>query len=712
MRLSIPNTARLTYQGTAYRFLTADKEEITWQDIEHTDRLQKFTHEDMLAVIDTPKACLESDYFAEGSIDKNLSDYPVDVVDRALTRECWVMEALSRIKEGSVVRTEASLASALPMMESSVTDRLTNQQFIGRTKQAGQKFSDTIPPVASTLYRWIKRYEKGGYSAKALVPKNSLNKGRGPRFTCQEEALIARCLNDYLQTSRIKTPQIIKRTRDTFKKINIERLHEGRKAFKVPSARTLSRRIGKLDKYYVHCMRYGAKSANNKFALFDGGVTTLSPGERIEIDEWRIDLVSLITNSGINLDLSAEQKAELEHKRRWICAIIDCATRCILGFVICETPTSRDALRALELVARDKTDISKAYECEGSWGQRCGFGTIVADNGSAFISRQFSAAVTDLGSNIRYPPAGLPCLRGTIERLFRTYAFQLMPLLTGRTFSNVLEREDYPSEKLAALTDHDLTKAFMTFIVDVYHNEPHGGLGGETPANCWKRLSDERSVRTPPDVFTRTTIFGHRHARTLSGKGILIHNIDYNSNELRDLFQKRGHIKMEARINPHDLGWIAVNIDGVWREVRALQEGVSGLNLMDWMTLNQEKRGLFSQQAELSRPIIARAIDKTGKLNREAMARASVEPYDVTEAQFKQAEAQSYWGVRPSDEAEFLDPSKRVGLFDQVIEPRPETPKSPAPDPSADDHIGSDPEEGNSGFGDDLDPDAPIWEDE
>ena len=63
-------------------------------------------------------------------------------------------------------------------------------------------------------------------------------------------------------------------------------------------------------------------------------------------------------------------------------------------------------------------------------------------------------------------------MRGNIESFFRTVGHKLMPLLSGRTFFSPTERGDYPSEQLACLDDDDLIRILLTFVVDIYHNEP------------------------------------------------------------------------------------------------------------------------------------------------------------------------------------------------------------------------------------------------
>lgn len=216
-----------------------------------------------------------------------------------------------------------------------------------------------------------------------------------------------------------------------------------------------------------------------------------------------MDVATLFGDSCALDGLQPEQRVRFDVGRRWVYVVMDCATRCILGFRIVATPNAEDAVRALQLAAVDKTPIAEAAGCRSPWSQAGGIGILVTDQGSAFAFEAFRTAVIDLESTYEAPPAGVPKLRARIERLFRTFGQQLAPMLIGRTFSNSVERGDYPSEDWAALTDDELAEIFTLFIVDIYHNTPHSGLKGETPANAWKRLSNEQNVTPPPNANAR-----------------------------------------------------------------------------------------------------------------------------------------------------------------------------------------------------------------
>ncbi|QCO57856.1 hypothetical protein EOK75_19590 (plasmid) [Pseudorhodobacter turbinis] len=112
-------------------------------------------------------------------------------------------------------------------------------------------------------------------------------------------------------------------------------------------------------------------------------------------------------------------------------------------------------------------------------------GITVTDNGPAFKSEAFTNCCLDLRVATLRTHAGVPGMRGTGERIFGTLSTDLMPRLVGRTFSNSIERGDYKSEKRACLNAEDVAFVLVRWVVDIYHNSPHEGLGGRTPLEQW-----------------------------------------------------------------------------------------------------------------------------------------------------------------------------------------------------------------------------------
>ncbi len=250
----------------------------------------------------------------------------------------------------------------------------------------------------------------------------------------------------YADTQRPSRAQAAADTLELFRQENRRRAEAGLSELVVPSRQTINRRLAQADPYYVHAKRFGTAAANAHFTLYENGPDIWQPLERVEMDENRLDVVSLLILTGIWDHLPPDRQERFEAGRRWLYVAIDCATRCILSMRLAETPNSGDAIKALRDIFVDKTPIAQAAGCESTWHHHGGIGTLVTDQGGAFVSDEFQGTVSSLGITAHLPPAGLPWLRGHIETFFRTYGHQLMPLLVGRTFFDTVERGDYPSE--------------------------------------------------------------------------------------------------------------------------------------------------------------------------------------------------------------------------------------------------------------------------
>ncbi|EEX14794.1 integrase, catalytic domain [Citreicella sp. SE45] len=79
--------------------------------------------------------------------------------------------------------------------------------------------------------------------------------------------------------------------------------------------------------------------------------------QRIEMDEWQIDLIAMLEEAGI--DVSKPKFDELRTGRFWVCVAIDAATRVILAIKMARTPSHETALATLWLAMRNKSEISK-----------------------------------------------------------------------------------------------------------------------------------------------------------------------------------------------------------------------------------------------------------------------------------------------------------------------------------------------------------------
>ncbi|EKF42407.1 integrase catalytic subunit [Nitratireductor indicus C115] len=662
-RFRLSETDCITINGADHLLQSQDdKGVVLWRIDDSAVRLS-FTHEQLVGLLASPDIRFKRDHFSCGRAalrlrcdHQYLNTLPADTREDLLWKAAYCNAFLDAETRGTVCRTIDSIRSAMPRLSALVDSRETEWQVLDRKNLAGVTVRRRLPPSAWTLRNWTRRFEACGLSPLAFLRKRRSVLTYTRKFAAEADALLAECIAGYLSRNKPTVQEIVRDTHSRFKEENRRRIGVGLPSFQIPSGRTIHRRIRKFDPFHVVAHREGIDAAKRKFSFYENGIPASYPLERIEMDEWQVDVASLFGNSGALDALESSDRARFEIGRRWIYVAIDCATRCIVAFRLVANPSAEGAVRALELIALDKTAIAQAAGCESPWDFWGGIGSLVTDQGSAFASVEFRTAVTDLGATYEAPPAGVPKLRSTIERIFGTFGQQLAPMLTGRTFSNPSERGDYPSEQWAALTDDELAEIFINFIVDIYHNSPHAGLKGETPANAWKRLKAEQGATPPPDSNTRRVVFGIPLTRKLGRHGVLVHGISYNSPELQRALLTGQAREIQIRVDPHDLTHISVCLHAHWHPAEAVSKAVWGLSLSEWRETVRDLRTKHRDDAVLTEDMVQRARNRIRAIDQGARELRRVQPPTLTAADLERCERELFLGLRikpgadPSDE--------------------------------------------------------------
>ena len=371
---------------------------------------------------------------------------------------------------------------------------------------------------AKTVLEWERKERRFGLAG--LYDKTSKRGNRDRRMTAHELMIMGKVVSKYLNIQQPSQEIIFQEVKDAFAEENARRRAAGEPELVCPSRETVRQAIRKLNPFDMSLTRKGRQAANRQFAPVGMGMQVERPMQRVEFDEWEVDAITLMAEGGLYHHLTEEEKKKLgldkKKARWWITVAICCATRCIVGLVISRTPNSQSALRVIEMMMRDKGVWADACGGLTPWNQFGWPSVIVTDCASYNISSLIQARTSDLGITLEYCPAGDPHLKGRIERVFGTFANELMPRLSGRTFSNSVKRGDYDSEKRAVLNPDEFCSVLVRYIVDVYHRTPHSGLNGETSLDCWNRLVEKFGVQPPPDLGRRRLIFGLERERTVT----------------------------------------------------------------------------------------------------------------------------------------------------------------------------------------------------
>lgn len=594
--------------------------------------------------------------------------------EEARSRAIWMWFVCWHIKQlndaGELKLTDKDLEANKAKLFSLINQTELDRHTLGRKRRSGERLPLRELPSTRTIRRTHTKLKKAHYDVRVLLRRSAANPDVFQKFPQETEEILDDCVRSYACRQKPNKMNVVEATKARFRRENIARTEVGKSPLHCPSASTIVRRINQLDAFEVACQRDGLDRARMEFATSHGGVSVQFPFERIEIDEWECDVRSFFSALGVLRALTKEVRDKIPAGRRQIYVAIDCATRCVVGLNIAETQSAEGAKKLLGMIVSDKTHIARASGAKSSWAMFGGVSTIACDTGPAFRSNEFMSSVKALGADVVFPPVKIPELRARIERLFGTFASGLMPNLSGRTFSNPAERGDYDSEGQTSLDDDDLLKILVCYVVDYYHNRPHRGLGGQTPANRWSDLQGQMTVSAPPDAFSKRNALGVEFKRVISDRGICLFSNYYSSPELEAYRRlRRGQKKVRVILDPDDIGHISILFGGKFHQLQAVHLGeLDGLALADWVEAQRGLREKYANEAELTCDIRDAAIRRIIEIDQSARVRANLTPQGLSTEQIKHLEqtlssGTTFW------QAEVATQSSSDGLFGNEVVP-------------------------------------------
>lgn len=554
----------------------------------------------------------------------------------------WRIEFCQRFlraeaSEPSVTRADEAMRPTIVRIQDELLRLEAARQ--GKPRRCGRKTEHFDPPSPRALRRWLNAYVGSGFSPMSLRPGHHRSGNRRPRFDGDSQALALKHAWSFASLNRPSKALVYSNYEDALGEENRAREQRGEPPLDRVGRRSFERIIGRLSPFAVFAGRYGKAAALQRFAIVNRGLDVTRPLERVEMDEYCVSLQTILIEVGLWANLSAKLKAQVERTRTWLTVAIDTATHCILAMrLLAAPPSSESALSALEMAVYDKGHLSDAVGAGCRWEMRGLMETLVTDGGAAFISLATQSALRDLGIAHEVPPGGTPFLRGTIERFFLTVQSRLLPLFPGQAFENAISKGAYDSEGNACLNVEELNRVLLRYAVDIYHNTPHEGLGGETPRNAWRRLKNLWGGVFPPPEHIRRHVFGVAATRQIGNRGIRFLGLHYQSPNLQKLRFAIGQKSVAIRINRHDLQAISVQQDGGWMSVPCVFQEIAGTSVREWIAAAEDLRRRNADTAALDKTLVEEAMADMRQTAAMATKRAELGEPVLTLAYLDRAE--------------------------------------------------------------------------
>jgi putative transposase len=671
---------RLGIDGIDYRMRQRLPQGYVLARVDDPGMIEEFSHDRLHLLSQTARFRFDRGAFDIAAISARMesdadivADIPQEEREMVLARRFYATAFLKMEAEKKATRSDTSMKSAIKLIDAAYVDQMHKAE--AKRNEDG----DLIPPRPGhkraalsisprTLRTWLRKFENAGLRATALRVGY---RRCGDRITARLDPAIKRLLAEhallYASENRPTISVIYGGLIAALDAINIERTELGMPALPAPSYDRLRAEIRAMPEFDVYAGRHGLPAAMKRFLMVANGPDVERPLQRVEIDEWRIDLMTILENAGVLDGLSPEQQEELRRKRYWVCVAIDVASRVILGMKVAAGVSAELAIETLEMVVSPKRRYADAVGAGSDWNHHGSPECIVHDQGAAFMSGAFRRTIIDLGCDPDAPPAGLAWLRGTIERVFRTMGSQALAPFTGRTFGSIEAKGDYKPEDRASLTVEELCQVLVRWVVDVYHNTPHAGLGGETPANAWSRLVGKFGIIPAPDRHVRRAIFGTDLTRTVTTRGVRCLGLFYDCLELQAHRRHYGNVDVEVRLDAWDLGHVSVRLGSGWIAVPCRRAGFDDVPTDIWIAASKDLRRRFVQEAKLTDAIVAAAIRDAWERARTAQARAGIQATRPSRDELDLLERQIGRGFPHPDAAETEVISPGTDLMSKAI---------------------------------------------
>ncbi|NRD72152.1 DDE-type integrase/transposase/recombinase [Shewanella sp. VB17] len=444
-------------------------------------------------------------------------------------------------------------------------------------------------PNWRTVVRWRKSYIESNGDLVSLVVKRHKMGNRKNRVK-GDEVFFEQALKRFLDAKRPKVTTAYQYYKDAIT-IENETIVDGK--ISIISYTAFNQRIKSLPPYPIAVARHGKFKADQWFAYCSSHIPPTRILERVEIDHTPLDLILLDDELLIPLG------------RPYLTLIVDVFSNCVLGFHLSyKAPSYVSAAKAIVHAIKPKSLDTMGIALQHDWPCYGKFETLVVDNGAEFWSKSLDHACLESGINVQYNPVRKPWLKPFVERFFGMINQYFLTELPGKTFSNILEKEDYKPEKDAIMRFSVFVEEFHRWIVDIYHQDSDS-RDTRIPIKQWQHGFD---VYPPLQMSLEeeehfSVLMGISDERTLTRNGFKYEELMYDSRALADYRkrypQTKDSIKKLIKIDPDDLSSIHVYLQelGGYLKVPCTDDGryTKGLSLHEHKVIKKINREIVRE---------------------------------------------------------------------------------------------------------------------
>lgn len=371
VRLRISKSDAVIAGGTVHVVSAVSDRTLELRPLDGSSDLLCFSHADVKRMIDECKASIEYGYFsgaqaARRALAGSALISRMGAAEKALIfrKQLYVECFLDAEKNGEVSRSNDPCVAFLPELGKRVEAKILEQIRCDQDGVGLGKLLSMKHPGRTALMAWVREWQKT-HDPMCLVKRSRFNGANAKRLSSQVENVLHTAIKTYLHPNRVNVRHVADEANRAIRELNKSLVLNDQLTVREVSERTVYRRIEDLNQFETYAAREGAAKAKNKFGPYGQGLEIEAPLQRIEMDEWQIDLLAYLEGAGI--DVSDPKFDELRTGRFWMCVAIDAATRVILAIKVARTPNVEAALATLWLAMRNKGEISRQLGCKKAW---------------------------------------------------------------------------------------------------------------------------------------------------------------------------------------------------------------------------------------------------------------------------------------------------------------------------------------------------------
>ncbi len=492
------------------------------------------------------------------------------------------------------------------------------------------EINDLDPPSRASLWRWHSTYLAFG-DVRALIPKYRDRGSKGSRLDGRVLELFAEALDAaFKQSPKATGSDVHDRLAGMIQLENLRRLPD--EQLQTPSIRTTYRLLSKTEAYDQVVLSEGKAAADRRFKIAKRGPKVRNILDRVEADHTPLDLFLI------------DEVTWLPLGRPTLTMFLDHCSRFPLGYYLSFGGTSAAAVMgALRHAILPKTPVAEVIPdlpVQHRWPCHGLMDVLVLDNGLEFHGLDLESVALDLTIRLQYCPKRTPWFKGAIERYLKTVNYSFAHQIPGASMAKLADRGDYDPQRHAVLTMGEFRHLFEKWILDVYAQTVHRGIG-TTPWAKWHEAASRRTPQLPADIKLLQRRIGLVKERSLRPDGITIDGIRYADDSLLPLLKKWGPgTKVRIVCDPENLAdiqvWGPEERDPV--TVHAVEpEYANGLTLTQHQLIRQELREAGKNAEDTQALIaakyqIARSLEQLITSRKQKTRRRAAQVHGITSA--------------------------------------------------------------------------------